>query len=631
MSILKKLFGSDKSRVLEIKTDSSVKPVEPSTGEMVKVFDEFGRMLQMPKETWRTQVLLPNLAAKRNDPEALNALIVSALRDGCAADALDSARHLTAVDPQPLRAANLLGVVLMQLKRPDEARRTLEEALTTHGEEGYVLTNLAKAYSGLGDIEKSDTILWRAIERDPNQDNGLLWFAAIHKERGGPEGQKEAFERAAGLPNSWRPQLWLAREALGRGDVTAAADLYRRALSRMDPIPADALMQISGDLGNSGQLSLLLDLCTPKFDLQRHGIQVGNNLIKANLDLGRTKDARALLEKLYAQQRPDWREVLTDWERRIDDAERRFGIVEKKIKVQFLSLDQPLCAHGRLGFEALLPDKHATAVRITFICGTATPAGQEATHAYTQRTDALGQVTRAIPIYLAEEIFLRYTAKTRVLIPVVEGDGGFVLLGVPWRIEDLQQSVRESEAVVLMHVDARTSPWQLKFSLLSWPAGSALSEWTIAFKPEESTGAIQAVYERAVSELSARSELKAGKTPSPLLLASPADVQKYIWCLETALVIGTANASTGIEPAIWGERPLIDSVLDLAVSLPASIRCRMLLLNAVEKEARRRPDIVKEYLEKLSLLQQRHPLPAGPAGDLVEAAMKTISTSAATN
>jgi len=108
-------------------------------------------------------------------------------------------------------------------------------------------------------------------------------------------------------------------------------------------------------------------------------------------------------------------------------------------------------------------------------------------------------------------------------------------------------------------------------------------------------------------------------------------VQSYVWCLESALVISTANAATNKESAIWGERSLIDRLLDLAVSLPASIRCRILLLNAVEKEARRRPDIIKEYLEKLSLLQQRHPLGAGPATDLVAGAMKVIGGSVAAN
>jgi tetratricopeptide (TPR) repeat protein len=629
MSILKKLFGRNETPSLVVKPDPPPQPGNPSAPEMVQVFDQFGRLLQMPKETWRTQVLGPNLTAKRNDPEALSGLIVSALRDGCAADVLESARHLATCDPQPLRAANLLGVVLLQLKRHDEAKHILEQATAKYGEEGSVLTNLAKAYSGLGDSEKSEATLWRAIERDPNQDNGLLWFAAIEKDRGGPPAQLAAFERVARLPNSWRSQLWLAREVLSRKDVARATELYREALGRMNPVPTDALMQISGDLGNSGELSLLLELCTPQFDLQRHGIQVGNNLIKANLDLGRTKEARAILEKLYAQQRPDWRQVLTDWERRIDDAERRYGPVAEKLSVQFVSLDQPLCTHGRLGFEALLPEKPANAPRVTFICGTGTPSGPEAAQAHSQRSDALGQVTRVIPLYFAEEVLLRYNAQTRVLIPVVQGGGGgFVLAGVAWRPEDLPQGVHDCQAVVMLHADARATPWNLKFSLLGWPTASLLAEWVVPFKLEEPMAAMQAAYERLTHELSALSELRATSMPKPFILASAADTQRYVLSLESALVIATASVATSERAPIWGERGLIDTLLDVAASVPASVRCRLLLLNSIEREARRRPDIVKEYLEMLSLLQQRHPLPAGPAADLISAAMKAIRASA---
>jgi hypothetical protein len=277
-----------------------------------------------------------------------------------------------------------------------------------------------------------------------------------------------------------------------------------------------------------------------------------------------------------------------------------------------------------------LPEKADGALRVTFISGTATPAGPQVAQPHVQRTDALGQVTRTIPMYLAEEVHLRYTARTQVLIPMVEA-GGFALMGVPWRVEDLRQGVSESDAVVLMHADARATPWQLKFSLLGWPEGSLLAEWTLAFTAEQATLALQGAYERLISELTAHADLKAAATPSPLLSFTLTDVPRYVWCLEPSLVIATAMSETTKEPAIWGDRALIDSLLELAVSMPTSARCRMLLLNAVEKEGRRRPDIIKEYLEKLSLLQQRRPLPAGPAAELVSSAMKTIRGLVAAN
>ena len=55
----------------------------------------------------------------------------------------------------------------------------------------------------------------------------------------------------------------------------------------------------------------------------------------------------------------------------------------------------------------------------------------------------------------------------------------------------------------------------------------------------------------------------------------------------------------------------------------------MLLVNALENEARRRPDIVREYLVKLSMLQQRHELSQGAGGELVAKAARTVAEKAA--
>jgi len=57
---------------------------------------------------------------------------------------------------------------------------------------------------------------------------------------------------------------------------------------------------------------------------------------------------------------------------------------------------------------------------------------------------------------------------------------------------------------------------------------------------------------------------------------------------------------------------------------PQLLRPRMLLVNALEYQARRRKDIVAEYLGKLSLLQQKHALPAGRGADLVTAGVRSV-------
>src|SRR3954468_1213846 len=91
----------------------------------VQVYDQFGRTLSIGREAWRRDVLLPNLAANRGDPQALFELIVSALGDGFAADLLDSARWLAHPGAQPRGGGALLGAVLLQLQDFSVARDVL--------------------------------------------------------------------------------------------------------------------------------------------------------------------------------------------------------------------------------------------------------------------------------------------------------------------------------------------------------------------------------------------------------------------------------------------------------------------------------------------------------------------------
>lgn len=119
----------------------------------------------------------------------------------------------------------------MQLGRPAEAKTVLERAAAAQGEDGYLLLNLAKTHSALGETARRDEVLWRAIERDPNQSATVLWYAALEKERSGTDAEARTFERIAALPGSWLAQLWVARAALAAKDTDRALSLYRKVLA----------------------------------------------------------------------------------------------------------------------------------------------------------------------------------------------------------------------------------------------------------------------------------------------------------------------------------------------------------------------------------------------------------------
>jgi tetratricopeptide (TPR) repeat protein len=294
--------------------------------KLIQVFDQHGRELLIEKETWRTEVLPTNIQSNWNSPDDLYKVIILALRDGFLADVGEAAQHLYEIDSDRLRATIVWGIVLTQQNLLDEAEALFNNYTKQYGENGILLTNLAKVFAERGDTAKAETTLWHALELDPNQDNGLDWYYQMHEERGGDDAGVAAWRRVARLPGSWRAQLRLARRALTAHNWNEALSFYRACLSVVaDPVPTDMLAQISGDLGNAGLLTDLLLLSESRFDPAVHGLEAGNNLIKANLELGRIDEAKRILDQLNALKRMDWQPHLSFWGAEIADKRRAFS------------------------------------------------------------------------------------------------------------------------------------------------------------------------------------------------------------------------------------------------------------------------------------------------------------------
>lgn len=345
-------------------------PSQQKDPNLIRVYDKYGRQLFVTKEAWRTDVLPGTIQANWDNPDQLYNLIIAALNDGFRAGILEAAKHLYDVDAERLRAANLWGIVLMEEGRLDEAEHVFNAFIRQHGESGVILTNLAKIFAKRGDEAKAERTLWHALEVDPNQSNGLEWYHELNRERGGDEAGIEAWRRVAALPGSWRAQLWLARRALSAQRPDEALSLYRSSLARLpDPVPTDVLQQISGDLGNAGLLAELSQLCEPRFDAVVHGLDAGNNLVKANLDLGRIDAAKRILDQLFALKRPDWQQHLGFWDTEI--AKRRLAASAPDTKTQFtrtvLTIDGPVRLDRKSPAASLFAAKPPDAPRICFL------------------------------------------------------------------------------------------------------------------------------------------------------------------------------------------------------------------------------------------------------------------------
>lgn len=604
MEILKKIFKKDATG-----TAAPAKAAPLSRpDDMIKVYDGYGRLLQFTREDWRTKILPGNFKQNWDKPDVLANLITDALTGGFVEEALSPARRLMELEPSSTRGVILAGAALLQLKRYQEAKELLLDASRRH-EDGILLTNLAKAYSGTGEAGLVRPTLLRGLELEPNQDNGLLWYGALQREERGEGAELEAYAQLAELPRAWLPQLWIARAHLKAGRLRDAVALYEQVLGKIKPMPTPGLMQISGDLGNAGHLKELTELCAPHFDVKVHGFMVGNNLIKAYLETKDIPRARALLEKLFAEKRPDWQEHLNFWDAEIGKASSGYGPVptDREPSVQLLLMESPLWANVQAEKDGKLPLKAEGATRILFYCGTALKAEMPST-IVKQPADIAGHLSRGWPLLLASEAYIRSDASAAVVIPWMEG-GGFVLSAQPWTADHLAGA--QADYVVFMHIDATKPRWEARFTLLR-TRDKTEKHWSVSFEPDSPASAIRASRSElrqliaGLDDVRLTQEFDALQMPDALL-------PNFVVALEQAMAISTANMPDIDAAFITAERSIFDHLLDLSVREPKNVMLRLLLANTLAAEAKRRPDIARGYRERVEKLEKESPLPDGYA------------------
>lgn len=598
---------------------------QPNGPQMIKVFDQFGREMLITREEWKEKVLFANLDKVRDDPDGLYGLLVMALQDGFGADIVPYAEHLGKTDPVPSRGAAILGIVYMAVDRLDDAERALSDCLSKHGDDGVVLTNLAKVHASRGDHDQAETILWRGLTVDPNQDNGLSWLGAMHHERGGDAAMHDAFRRVAALPESWRAQLWLAQNALQADDWSSAETLYAEALSRAgQPTPSDLLMQMSGDLGNAGRVADIIELVAPSFDPQFHGLEVGNNLIKANLELGQLDDARQILDQLYAQNRPDWKEVLGHWDGELAQAnvDQKAGGPPGPTSISLMAIEGPLWTRAGSPFAELMAAKPDQAPRIAII-GSSALQDDAPELPVTQLADGPGRLSRAAPLALAERIHLTTNATGVALIAWAQGQG-FALLGHQGETQELCQLASNDsqppDFVAGVTVDTRQARPRILLRLAKVADGTCVAEEEVELDPETPGDAVNRLAERLVELLTDQAGIRAAAAPSWYQLPDGPDGSDYLLRLEQLLAVTCMTMDFLQGGGLHGEREILDGSLQLCLRNPRNPLTRMAFAQTLRLLRQGQPEVVSEFARKVALLQSEHPL-TEEAGEVIAASI----------
>jgi tetratricopeptide (TPR) repeat protein len=584
----------------------------------IEVFDKYGRPFNIPRDQYRSSVLPAALRSNWDNADALYGGVIQALADGFIEEATDAVERLHELEPGSARSITSLAYLRLRQKRLDEAHGLLDGYLSQHGPEATVLNNLAKVHAERNDNEQVERTLWRSLQADPNLDNSLGWYEALHRERGGAAESLEALRRVAALPNAWRARILLARNALDARDLQGALKLQREALEMLGgEVPAEALMTMTGDLGKRGFLAQLIELAARHFVPEQHGILVGNNLIKAYVDSGRIDQARAVVERLYKVNRPDWRPSLQYWEGQLMMAQSSREVhVGATVEMTMYVIDGPVWSHPASPANAIFPRPAENAPRVAFLGSTASVANAPSTP-QVQLSDLAGRVSRVLPLYLSEQAQFHAGVRVRALFPWMANaaGGSFVLTTAPPSDADAVARVRGgggADFAVVTHVKAdRSDTWSATMRLLRCSDGKCVFQKEAFVTPDRTDllGVELAIeLQRALAEHAGTQPT----SPSEYLPPAPPQLGAYQIRLEQLLAIRCATSAK----ALHGIREIVDGCLHLCLDLPQSVLLRTLLADVVARVRNVRPDVVEEYAERLALLEQEHPV-AEPAQSIL--------------
>jgi pentatricopeptide repeat protein len=594
------------------------KPAPPAIrrpDEFVTVYDERGRELQIKRADWVPQVLAPAIEKAWNDPAQLRAQIVQALRDEFPEHVLAAADRLVELDHESEDALVIAAAAWLATDNADAADRFLQRALAKHGPTGIILTNVAKVQEQRGAKREARVTLRRALELDPNQEMALGWWAADAHQAGGDAEYLAALEAIAVLPNAWRPQLWLGRVKLKMGDRAGALALYDQVLARSGDA-GDALMMVTGDLGNAGALEDIVRIAVPRYTPEAHGPAAGMNLARAFMQLGRIDDARAVVRRMQAMGWAPLAATLAALDAEIMNAAPQTDPGPAP-EVGAMAFDSPIWTRGLWEPDWLWREPAADEPTITL----PSFANELATATGVRKTDDMGRLTRALPIYLEEALRVRFRLRARAALWIAKGYGPAV------SSRQLDRAVLESAAPesAARRIIVAGSLVASGVNLQIWEiGGDAPVDVPIAVALNDPAAVAAAVESALVGALKQRGVLWDAPPPPFYRAPTPDLLGAYVLCLEQLLY--QLIVANDLLPAasLWNERGFFESYFGLVEAWPnAPESARLLAICGTLAAATYKSALVEPY-RKIVLQWVDEAAPGSPVQKLAPAIFKRL-------
>ena len=274
-----------------------------------------------------------------------------------------------------------------------------------------------------------------------------------------------------------------------------------------------------------------------------------------------------------------------------------------------LQVDGPIWLPPGSPSRTLFGMKSPAAPKVTFLGGSAEgpemPAGTEP-----KMDDRLGQMTRSLPLFLAEQVEMRTAAAARTMIPwAVAPVSGFVVSGQRWpdqtAVEAMQAPEHASEYAVTVHVDAEVEPWVVMLAFIRISDGKRIGELECDFSVSDPEKALSKLADEMVELLSV---LGPATKPATYAVPEGAAFESYLSSLEQLLAVRCAGMDGMRSNFLGGEREMVESQISLCRAESQNVPARLLLQCTLSGLDKSNPEIVEAVRRELEQLSKEHPI-----------------------
>ena len=355
-----------------------------------------------------------------------------------------------------------------------------------------------------------------------------------------PDGDKPAI--AGGV----MPQLAEARTKLAAKDLPAALAIYEQVLAAAGARP-DILVTISGDLGAHGHLNELIELVAPRYDAAKHGPATGLNLLQAFLVTRNIESAQHLLDILFSLQRPELEDRLFGFSNALADlmagseqaavaAGETSGEAPQDIKIALASISKPIWFYGlETAAPQLLPQKEGKLRRVAF-AQCALPGIKNAAELAAQPEDAMGRLTRGLPLWFAET-FTFGAGYVPIAAIGTSSQKKYAVFNAEWTAENIRQLIESSKEgidyVVTGALKNRNDDFELIMRIWEVKKFRELKQFSTKWTPSTADEALRLFHEQL--------RLYMEWTPLPegngLAYAAPVSPFAYVQALGASLTL----------------------------------------------------------------------------------------------